>query len=121
MPPEARDGVFDVVVYEYAKQLGKVKPTGLIDFSTNQRVRRDILNTDKVVLHGFMQDKNKFIDDCVAPVTERERKKAYLHPMIDSIESTRRKLRVWSVRRGKQAMYENMLLAKDRDNKRRAA
>lgn len=121
MPPEARDGVFDVVVYQYARKLGKVKATRLIDFSTNQRVRRDVMDTSKVVLHGFMQDKNRFIDDCVAPVTDREHKNAYLHPMLNSVETTRRKLRVWSVRRGKRAMYENMLLARERDHKRRAA
>jgi len=121
MPVEAREGVFDVAVYQYAKKLGKVKATNLIDFSTNDRVRRDLLDTNKVVLHGFMQDKNQFIEDCIAPLTDRERKSAYLIPMQDKLDSTRRKLRVWSVRRGKQAMYENMLLAKEKESKRRAA
>ena len=121
MPAKAREGVFDVVVYKYARELGRVKSTGLIDFSTNDRVRRDLFNRNKVVLHGFMQDKNRFIDDCVAPITDRERKQAILNPMRDSIEQSRRKLRVWMVRRGKQAMYENMLLAREKENTRRAA
>lgn len=121
MPAAAREGVFDVVVYKHARNLGQVKSTQLIDFSTNTRVRRDLLDRSKVVLHGFMQDKNRFIDDCVAPLTERERNSAYLNPLWDSLENTQRKLRVWMVRRGKQAMYENMLLAKQRDGSRRAA
>jgi hypothetical protein len=121
MPPEAREGVFDMAVYRYAKKLGRVQPTGLIDFSTNQRVRRDLLDPRKVVLHGFMQDKDRFIDDCVEPVSEGERRQIWIHPALNSLESSRRKIRVWLVRRGKQAMYENMLLAKQRDNTRRAA
>ena len=122
MPAEAREGVFDVVVYKFAKKLGQVKSTNLIDFSTNARVRRDLLDKNKVVLHGFMQEKNQFIDDCVTPLSDWETKNAFLNPLRDSIESSRRKLRVWMVRRGKQAMYENMLLAKQRDvSSRRAA
>jgi len=122
MPSEARDGVFDVVVYKHAKKLGRVKSTGLIDFSTNERVRRDLLDDRKVVLHGFMQEKDSFIEDCLTPLTERELKGAYLNPLRDTLESSRRKFRVWMVRRGKQAMYENMLLAKERDlSTRRAA
>jgi hypothetical protein len=37
------------------------------------------------------------------------------------MESARRNMRVWLVRRGHQAMYENMLLAKRRDNATRRA
>ena len=121
MPPEAREGVFDVVVYKYAKKLGRVKGTSLIDFSTNSQVRRDLANVQKVVLHGFMQDKNQFIADCVTPLTTREKKQAFLNPLLETIDFSRRRLRVWMVRRGKQAMYENMLLARQRETSRRAA
>ena len=121
MPVEAREGVFDVVVYKYAKKLGRVKATGLIDFSTNARVRRDLQDPSRVILHGFMQDKNRFVEDCVTPLTDRERQHAYLNPVLNTIELSRRKMRVWMVRRGKQAMYENMLLAKQRESSRRAA
>ncbi len=122
MPAEAREGVFDVVVYRHACDVGQVLLTDQIDFSTNERVRRDVLNPAKVLLHGFLQDKDEFIDDCVAPVTEIERRSAMLNPVLDFAESTRRRIRVWMVRRGQQAMYENMLLAKRRDAiSRRAA
>ncbi len=115
MPPAARDGVFDVVVYEHALRQGRVLLTDQIDFSTNERVRRDVLNPDKTLLHGFMQDKDQFVEECLAPVTDRERRAACINPVFDSLESARRKMRVWLVRRGQQAMYENMLLAKRRD------
>ncbi len=121
MPPEARDGVFDMAVYRYAKKLGRVKRTELIDFSTTRRVRRDVLNPDKVILHGFMQDKDEFIQRCLAPVSEQEKRRAFLHPVLDDWESARRRLRVWFVRRGERAMFENMMLAKQKHSSRKAA
>ncbi len=121
MPAEAREGVFDVVVYKFAKKVGKVRATSLIDFSTHDRVRRDVMNTDKVLLHGFMQDKDRFVDQCLEPVSDRERRSAFLNPVLSSLETTRRRVRVWVVRRGREAMFENMLLAKERDESRRAA
>lgn len=121
MPKEAREGVFDVAVYKYAKKLGRVKATRQIDFSTNARVRRDVLDAEKVILHGFMQQKDEFIDECVRPVTDAERRTAIIHPILNGVDSARRRMRVWMVRRGKKAMYENMLLAKDRENSRKAA
>ena len=121
MPTEAREGVFDVAVYEFAKKLGRVKSTGLIDFSTTDRVRRDVMDPNKVLLHGFMQDKDLFVSQCLRPVSERELRQAYLHPIMDRWETTRRRVRVWVVRRGQQAMFENMLLAKQKDPIRRAA
>lgn len=120
MPAEARGGVFDCAVYQLAKKLGRVKTTELIDFSTNVRVRRDVMNPEKAVLHGFMQDKDTFIEQCLHPVTDTERKTAFLHPMLDRWETAQRKLRVWVVRRGQQAMFENMLLAKQTKTRKAA-
>jgi len=65
MPEESRQGVFDMAVYHYAKELGLSRECRAISFSTNQRVRRDLLDSSKVLLHGFMQDKDKFIDGCL--------------------------------------------------------
>ena len=121
MPEKAREGVFDVVVYKYAKACGRVKPTELINFSSNDRVRRDVLDPTKVLLHGFMQEKDQFVEDCVRPVSDKERRAAVMNPVWDAVDNTRRRARVWMVRRGKQAMYENMLLAKERNRGRRAA
>jgi hypothetical protein len=66
MPIEAREGVFDMVVYQHALKLGTVKTTKQIAFSTLARVRRDVIGQQACVLHGFMQDKDRFIDQCVA-------------------------------------------------------
>lgn len=112
MPESARTGVFDMAVFQFAQEQGRAMNTSKISFSTNQRVRRDVLDPEKVLLHGFMQEKDQFIDDCVRPLTERERKTASLNLMRDKLETAHRRLKVMFVRKGRRAMLENMFLAK---------
>jgi hypothetical protein len=112
MPKAARDGVFDMAVFQYADRLGRIKPTRQISFSTLNRVRRDLMDKTKVLLHGFMQDKDQFIDQCCQPITDEERQAANWHAWQDRWENIQRKIRVQFVRRGHQAMLENMFLAK---------
>ncbi len=120
MPNEARQGVFDMSVYPIITQTGRVKSTTQICFSTTSRARRDVLDPTKVILHGFMQDKDQFIARCAAPITDRERAAQLFNPWLNRWESARRQVRVFFVRRGPQAMFENMLLAQDRCNRRTA-
>ena len=122
MPAKAREGVFDVAVYKFAVEAGRVMPTDQITFSDNRRVRRDIMDDRRTLLHGFMQDKDQFIDNCVRPVTSSERSTQLFSPLQETLETWQRKVRVMFVRRGHQAMLENMLLAKQRmESKRKAA
>jgi hypothetical protein len=121
LPCSAREGVFDMVTYREARQVGEVLLTRQIDFSDNRRVRRDVLDPGKVLLHGYMQDKNQFIEACLAPVRTSERRTARFHSFLDWSDTLRRKVRVWLVRKGQQAMYENMLLAKRRHSETRRA
>ena len=112
MPDEARTGVFDMAVFQFAQAKGRAMSTKQISFSTNTRVRRDVMDDEKVLLHGFMQEKNQFIDQCLAPLTEQEMRSATWNPLKDRLESAQRRMRVWFVRKGRQAMLENMFLAK---------
>ncbi len=122
MPAEARKGVFDMAVYQYAKTKDQVRPSRQISFSTVGRVRRDLLDPQKVLLHGFMQEKDAFIDACLKPVTAREQNSANWIPLRDRMENLGRRVRVCFVRRGHRAMFENMLLAKSRmESRKRAA
>lgn len=114
MPEEARQGVFDMAVYQFAHHLGRARFTQQISFSTLNRVRRDIADPNKVLLHGFMQEKDAFIDECLKPLTDRELKRKGWNPVLDQIETAKRKLRVQFVRRGHRAMLENMFLAKQK-------
>ncbi len=112
MPDEARMGVFDMAVFEYAQKMGRARSTNQIAFSTVSRVRRDLLDDSKVLLHGFMQDKNKFIDGCLEPLSLGEKRMATWNPWLDQWEHIRRAIRVKVMRKGNRAMLENMFLAK---------
>ena len=112
LPGKARRGVFDMAVYQYALRENGIRKTDLIAFSSLNRVRRDVQCPDKVLLHGFMQDKDQFIDECLRPVSESERQASVWHPLQDQFELLQRKIRVQFVRHGHRAMLENMLLAK---------
>ena len=87
MPSSAREGCFDMVVYQYADQLGRAKRSRQIAFSTNRRVRRDLSDPGKVLVHGFQQDKDLFIDQCVAPLSGIEKATASLNPVLDRWET----------------------------------
>lgn len=112
MPAQVRTGVFDMAVFEHARGLGLIRATRRIAFSTLSRVRRDLQDPSKVLLHGFMQDKDAFINRCCQPVTDQEKQAALWHPWLDQWENVQRKIRVQFVRRGQKAMLENMFLAK---------
>lgn len=114
MPAAAREGVFDMSVYEFGQRVGELRATRQIAFSTVQRVRRDLLSNEKSVLHGFMQDKNRFLQECVRPISPRERRQAVFSAWQERWENWQRQLRVLFVRRGHRAMLENMFLAKQR-------
>ena len=112
MPSAARTGVFDMAVFQFAQAKSRAMATKQISFSTNARVRRDLTNPDKVLLHGFMQEKDQFIDQCLRPLTPQEIKAAAWNPLKDRLETAKRRLRVCVVRKGRRAMLENMFLAK---------
>ena len=114
MPPAAREGVFDMAVFQFAEKVGRARYTRQISFSTNQRVRRDVMDPNKVLLHGFMQEKDMFIKQCLAPITETEQSRASWNATLDRWEEFRRRVKVQFVRRGKHATLENMFLEKNR-------
>ena len=90
MPASAREGCFDMIVYRHAHALGRAKRTRQIAFSTNQRVRRDLSDRSKVLVHGFQQDKDLFIDQCVTPLSELEKATVPLNPILDRWEAFKR-------------------------------
>ncbi len=121
LPPNARNGVFDMAVYQHAEKLGRIRQTDLISFSTMSRVRRDVMNPNKAVLHGYLQNKDAFIDACLRPVSERELQLASWHPLQNQVEHIARSIRVQFIRRGHQAMLENVFLTQHREHQKKAA
>jgi hypothetical protein len=61
-----------------------------------------------------MQDKNRFISECIRPVSATEKRLQVISPLQEQWETLQRRLRVMFVRRGHRAMLENMFLAKQR-------
>jgi hypothetical protein len=124
MPESIRSDVFDMVIYREAKQVGLTICSEQIMFSTTQRARRDVMDDQKVLLHGFMQDKDLFLDLCCAPVTERDQRMKPWNQLLDAIEDMQRQVKMLWVRRGRHAVLENMYHAKrklSRQNRRDAA
>jgi len=89
MPPAAREGVFDMAVFQFAEKAGRARYTRQISFSTNQRVRRDVVDPNKVLLHGFMQEKDLFIQQCLTPITATEQSRASWNATLDRWEEFR--------------------------------
>jgi hypothetical protein len=67
VPQECRSGTFDLAIYPYLKQCGRFHATQSIAFSTVKRCDRDLSDPRRVLLHGFMQDKNAFLERCLQP------------------------------------------------------
>ena len=122
MPAEAREGVFDMAVFRHAESIGRIVYSDQITFSNTARVRRDVVNPQLVILHGFMQDKDEFIEQCVKPLTPEEREATLAwSSMNDRWETIRRQIKVMFVRKGQKAMWENMMLAKRQHSQTRKA
>jgi hypothetical protein len=65
-----------------------------------------------------MQDKNRFIGECVRPVSAAEKRMQAISPLQEQWELLQRRIRVMFLRRGHRAMLENMFLAKQQADAR---
>ncbi|EMI18602.1 hypothetical protein RMSM_04461 [Rhodopirellula maiorica SM1] len=75
--PEFQGGIFDVRLGDLLREQGGYCSTPSIAFSTLDRLQKDLHDPDKVLLHGYLQDKDAFLTACItgeavaAPSTER--------------------------------------------------
>lgn len=88
VPQEYRAGIFDLAIYPYLKQSGRYRATQSIAFSTVKRCHRDLADPRRVILHGFLQDKDLFLDRCLHPDDHAE-------PALQSRQTPRRWLTFW--------------------------
>ncbi len=123
IPREARNDVFDVAVFPYvAKEPGRMKVTQTIALTTMDRCRFDIVDERRMILHGFMQEKDDFIDRCRQPVSFEERKqyenRTHYRPINQMVERTK----LLFTGRGPEAMLNAMFLEIDkRDHRQQKA
>jgi hypothetical protein len=68
VPKEYRRGTFDVAIYPYVKHNDRTRRTEAIAFSTVEDCRRDAADARYAVLHGFLQNKEEFLNRCLMPL-----------------------------------------------------
>ncbi|MEZ6108160.1 MAG: hypothetical protein R3B96_19150 [Pirellulaceae bacterium] len=113
MPLDAREGVFDTQVYQFLKETGRVVNTRQIAFSTTQRLQRDAARADRVLLHGFLQDKEAFVTACLA--TDPDAAVPEEQPAWKtSLSEAGQKALIRFVIRGRRAMLGALLIEQDR-------
>ena len=117
LPPEARNEVFDLAVYPFVMEKPeRMRVTNTIALSSMDRCRADIVDQRRMILHGFMQNKDDFIDRCRQPVSQLElnryQGKLHYHPLGNAIERTK----LMFMGRGPEAMLAAMFLEMDRND-----
>ena len=119
LPQEARNEVFDVAIYPYLKDRpGKMKVSQTISLSTMDRCRADIVDDRRQILHGFLQEKDDFIDKCRQPVTAEERKLYSNKGRYRHLEQVMERTKLLFMGRGPEAMLNAMFLEIDRNEYR---
>jgi hypothetical protein len=115
VPARYREGTFDMVVYPFLKDRGWCASTDSIALSTELQCRSDIASGQKVLLHGFLQDKDRFIGRCLQPMNSSEQTKLAARPSIwsQSLQQQMKSLKLRFVKRGKAAMLEALLMQQD--------
>lgn len=118
LPTEARNDVFDVAIYPYLLETGRMKESQTIALSTMERCRADVVDPRRTILHGFMQDKDDFIDKCRQPVTSDERKQFENQSHYSSLNQAIERTKLLFMGRGPEAMLNAMFLEIDRNDHR---
>lgn len=124
LPAEARNDVFDIAVYPYLlEDKGLLKFSKTIALSTMERCRLDIVDPRRMILHGFMQDKDEFIDKCRQPVSQVEKQQLTKRTHYRSVTQAIERTKLLFAGRGPEAMLNAMFLEIDRldHESRRAA
>lgn len=117
MPLDAREGVFDTQIYKFVKDSGRCVLTRQIAFSTTNRLARDAARVDRVLLHGFLQDKEAFVSNCLNLPIDAEVPEE-LPAWRVRLGETMHKALIRFVIRGRRAMLAALLIEQDRLERR---
>lgn len=60
-----RDGIFDMEIGVMVGEIGGFADTPALSFSTMWRIDEDLRDPHKVILHGYLQNKDLFLDACI--------------------------------------------------------
>ncbi|MEE2642266.1 MAG: hypothetical protein VX768_16670 [Planctomycetota bacterium] len=121
LPAEARQDVFDVAVYPYVSDPPhQLKVTQTIALSTMERCRADIVDPRRTILHGFMQNKDDFIDKCRQPISADEKSRLAQQSHYSRFNQAMERAKLLFMGRGPEAMLNAMFLEMDRNDHRNA-
>jgi hypothetical protein len=67
VPISYRRDTFDLAVFPFLRQRGRFQATESFAFSTIGQCHRDMADPRRAILHGFLQDKDRFIEQCLQP------------------------------------------------------
>lgn len=113
MPAEARKGVFDIWVYEFAVDMQRAYGTQTIGFATAERAKREISKPERVLLHGFMQEKDEFIETCMSLAPESVEPFQPLSPIAEDLEHAYRRFKLRFGLKRHQAMLRALQVRQD--------
>jgi len=114
LPLDARSSsCFDCGLYECVHRLGGVLPTRQIAFSTMARLEQDIGDPEVTVLHGYTDDKDAFINRCLA-MEAADSPGGLRHDRYwRAARNTYRRLRLRLPMKSKRLVLESILLERD--------
>ena len=123
IPARYRSGTFDMVIYEFLKASDIYAKTESIAFSTLENCRKDLADERRMLLHGFMQPKNEFINACLPTSTSDELQSASqpVDVRAEDFKDRIAQLKLRFVKRGPKAMLEALLMEQRRQSRSRAA
>ena len=114
LPLEAREGVFDVRLWDFLKDSDQVIRTRQIAFSTVADARRDSLHPERVLLHGFLQDKDAFLDACMDVNLSETGSRLDAPAWWDRCDEAYQRFLLRFIIRGRRAMLKATLLEQRR-------
>jgi len=121
LPLEAREGVFDVRLWDFLKHSDRVIRTRQIAFSTVANATRDSLDPERVLLHGFLQDKDAFLDACLGVDLSNAHSLPNQSPWWERCDEAYQRFMVRFIIRGRRAMLQATLLEQRRREREMAS
>lgn len=86
VPPEGRKPCFDIQLFPSIQATGRYLYSNQFVFTTHDTIPAHMKDPQKTILHGYLQNKDKFIQECIAhfqhPETSNKQTFKWLRPIL---------------------------------------
>jgi hypothetical protein len=113
VPFSYRRDTFDLALFPFLRERGRFQATESFAFSTVQRCHRDMADPRRAVLHGFLQDKDRFIEHCLQVSGRSTQAVGAWPPALAALSRVWRRLKLHLFCSRQQAMLEALLLEQE--------